>query len=122
LTNINIKEIRITPNQVWININDVDHCFGLFEAATLLSHIEEKSIKIDSREFHKHNNYVSFKNNFMLKIYRLLENCNHNKIFMDNNIDNVYDCPFWVIDAINYKPNKISVTLKNVQGEKTKDD
>ena len=119
MTNISINQIKITGSQIWVTMNNNDNCFGLFEAATLLSFIEEKSIKIISREYHKHNDYTEFKNSFMFKIHKILDIANYNK---NNPRDYIYDVPFWLIDQIDYKPNGISVIIRNIKGENIKDD
>jgi hypothetical protein len=115
LTQIILSKIQITSSQIWVSINGVAHSMGLFETSVLLSHTEEKEIKIISREYHKHNLRQSFENNFMLKIYRLLENANHNILSIDNK--GIIQYPFWIIDAIDKQDNFIEVIIRNIKGE-----
>lgn len=118
MTQIFITQIQITSSQIWVSINGVSHSLGLFETSVLLSHTEEKEIKIISREFHKHNNYESFRNNFMTKLYTLLENSNHNIRAEKNGI---YQYPFWVLEAISATSKGIEVIIRNIKGELTLD-
>ena len=115
MTQIILSKIQITSSQIWVSINGVAHSMGLFETSVLLSHTEEKEIKIISREFHEHNNYESFRNNFMLKIYQLLDNANHNALCIENKGTIQY--PFWLIEAISANSKGIEVLIRNIQGE-----
>lgn len=119
MTNIRINDIRITGSQIWLNINNIDSCLGLYEASILLGKMTEKTIPIVSRTYHPHNDYKSFRNNFMFVLDRLLNQANYNRWF---GVKDKIDVPYWVIDQIKDKEDHIKVVIRNIQGESINDD
>lgn len=125
MTQINLSEIKITPNQIWVKINNSEQCMDSFDVSQLLGHITEKTIKIISFKHNDHNtNTEGWKNHFMFSIDRLLANANHNRWW---NIKDSIKYPYWLIDKIetvrnNEAKNKeIHVTIRNIMNEKLED-
>jgi len=118
LTNIKINNMRITGSQIWVNINGIDSCLELYETSVLLGHMQEKTIEIESREFNKRNDPISFKNHFMFVLNRLLDNANGNRWF---GAKDKISIPYWLIDKINYYEDKIIVIIHNIMNEQIED-
>ena len=121
MTTILINEIRISYSQVWAKINGIDQCFEPFDLSQILKHIDEKTITVLSAEYHKHNDIVAFRNNYMITLSRILHNANYNQL---PNNKNQFDDPYWVIADQHWtKENRfIITTLMNLKGEKLRDD
>ena len=132
MTKITISDIKITSLDtlsVWINGHET--YLGLFETSQLLKNMTEKKVNIVSRDYHKHNDHESFKNNFMVRLVQLLDNANHNRIYgidFSKNKERKFMVPFWVIDEIKEIPlakdnstTIIQVTIRNLLNEKLED-
>lgn len=128
MTEIKISEIKITSlDNLTVKINGYDTYLGLFETSQLLKNMTEKTVKIVSRDYHKHNDYESYKNNFMLKVVQLLDNANHNRIYCIDFKKEKFDIPFWLVDSIKEIPvnkdgsTRIEITIRNLINEKLED-
>ena len=123
MTAITVTNIRITGSQIWVNMNGINSCLGSYETSVLLSHLTEKKITIESREYHKHNDHESFKNQFMIRLNQILHNANYNKFPLMDKLGNStkFDTPYWLIDTIQYNENNIIVTIRNLMNEKLED-
>lgn len=122
MTTITINEIRITSSQIIAKINDNDTYLELFDLSQIMRHITEKTITILSREYHKHNDLESFRNNFQLKLSRVLHNANYN-VMVDFKTKKFLQ-PYWVIEDQHFTKNRnfIIVTLRNLINEKLEDE
>ena len=136
MTNIEVNKIIITSEQTQIYINGSGLFMDLFSISQLMKLVDQKEVQIISRIFHSHNDYVSFENNFLLKLYRLLENINH---AYDFNAREGFDSNFWLLKSIEKIKKNLSsyvsyriednnsdlilvATIKNLKGEKLLDD
>ena len=133
MTQILISQVRITSSQIIVKVNNTDRYFELFDFAQILKHIKEKQITIISREYHKHNDFESFRNNFMLKIYDLLDNTNFKQFpekytYKDKETDYCqkqnyrFNYPHWLIDSLRFTGKIYIVTIRNIMNEKLEDD
>ena len=134
MTDILLSQIRITSNQIIAKINNIDRYLELFDLAQLMQHITEKTITILSREYHKHNDLESFRNNYMLTLSQLLDNINYKQFpekyeYKDKKTDYCVkrnmriNNPYWVIEDQHWtKGNSfIITTLRNIANERLED-
>jgi len=121
MSEILISQIMVTGSQIIAKINDIDTHLESYDLSQLLKHITEKTITILSREYHKHNDLESFRNNYMLTLSKILNNANSHQF--PNKLKQ-YDYPYWVIDDQHWtKGNSfIITTLRNIANEKLLDD